>query len=120
MRSGRRSGQVACRHLPHTPASAAAFSAITLGCSRLVLRGDGPDASRILFDDPLRARQKAAIALRSLRGSFWDTASTRLRSFDGRTGCFSNHQFVNAGGLAVVTGSWCATRSPPHSAPNTG
>jgi hypothetical protein len=56
--------------------TADAFAAVTITCSGLVLRGDGPKESRIVFDDAERARSKAAIAIRSTRGTLWDSADT--------------------------------------------
>ena len=90
--------------------SAAAFSAIVLGCSRLVLRGDGPGVSRILFDDPLRARQKAAIAMRSPRGSFWESAGTITYALASDAPAATRTiTLVNARGLAV--GDWIIVRN---------
>lgn len=49
--------------------------AIRIPCSHLVLRGDGPSETRIVFDDPLRARAKNVIGLRSSGGGVLDPAA---------------------------------------------
>lgn len=43
--------------------SATASAALTISCSRVVLRGEGPTKSRLLFDDAARARQRSVVAI---------------------------------------------------------
>jgi hypothetical protein len=54
---------------------AGATTVLSVGCSHLVLRGEGPSTTRILFDDPHRARGVAVIGVRG-PGSIYDSAST--------------------------------------------
>lgn len=56
--------------------SASAGEALSIDCSRLVLRGAGPDKTRLLFDDAARAREKSVIALRAPSGSVFEGSST--------------------------------------------
>ncbi len=56
--------------------SADAGQALSISCSKLVLRGEGPDKTRLLFDDAARSRDKSVIALRAPAGSIFDAAGT--------------------------------------------
>jgi hypothetical protein len=53
-----------------------ARSAIRIRCSNVVLRGEGADATRVLFDDADRARGAAAIGVEG--GGAWDAGSPEL------------------------------------------
>lgn len=60
---------------------ASARAAITIDCSHLVLRGEGPEHTRILIDDPGRLRNKVGIQVRGA-GSVWNEADVRLLAED--------------------------------------
>jgi hypothetical protein len=90
--------------------SASAFAAITIGCSKLVLRGDGPTQSQILIDDPERLRNKAGIAIRPASGSIWDgnNTATHALSKDAPVGT----RVVEVGNTDGLTpGDWVAIRN---------
>lgn len=55
--------------------SATAAQALSISCSKLVLRGAGPDKTRLLFDDAARSREKSVIALRGSTGSVFEPGS---------------------------------------------
>lgn len=90
--------------------TANSFAAITIGCSKLVLRGDGPSKSRILLDDPTRMRNKAGIAVRPASGSIWDnnTTTTHALAADAPAGT-RVLEVGDTSGLAI--GDWVALRN---------
>lgn len=90
--------------------SASAFAAITLGCSKLVLRGDGPTQSQILLDDPERLRNKAGIAIRPASGSIWDGNNTATHALS--KGAPVGTRVVEVGDTGGLTpGDWVAIRN---------
>ena len=52
-------------------------SILSVRCSRLVIRGDGPNRTRLLVDDPTRMRGVTAILVRGI-GEFYDDGRARL------------------------------------------
>ena len=90
--------------------TADAFAAVTLGCSHLVLRGDGPTKSRLLLDDPLRMRNKTAVAIRPSSGSIFDGKSTKTYALTADAPAGTRTLAV-ADTSALKVGDWIAVRN---------
>ncbi len=86
-----------------------ASEAIRIGCSGVVLRGDGPDATRVLYDDPRRARSKSVIAIRG-SGAFVDGSSTMTYALASDAMLPTQTlELVSTTGLAA--GAWVVVRN---------
>lgn len=87
--------------------TAGSAAAITINCSRLVLRGAGPSNTRILFDDAARARSKSVITMGG-GGSLTNGTAVAKLTADTVAGQ-STIQLASTTGLAV--GSWVVVRA---------
>lgn len=89
--------------------AADATAALRIGCSRLVLRGEGPARTRLLVDDPDRLRGKAAIAARGA-GSIADSTSTTTYALV-RDVTLPTLELELDGAPALAAGDWIAVRA---------
>jgi hypothetical protein len=86
-----------------------AQAAMTMSCSHLVLRGDGPTKSVLLFDDPTKLRNKAVVSVGN-GGSIWDGGSTKTHALSADAPAGTVTVTVDdATGLSV--GGWVAVRN---------
>lgn len=88
--------------------SATATAAVLVSCSHLVVRGEGPDRTRILVDDPLRLRDRAGIAVRG-SGSSWDGATTT--TFALEDALTETHTLTLTAAPSFLPGAWIAVRN---------
>ena len=77
-----------------------ASAALEIRCSGLVLRGEGPSRTRLLFDDPTRARQTAVIRARGA-GTIRDGANPRTMLTVAAIPTSRTVEVASAAGFAV-------------------
>lgn len=86
-------------------ASPSTAPALTIGCSNVVLRGEGP-TTRLWLDDPTNARDRALIAIGGA-GSIFDSASTVTWPLTSNAPQPTNTLAVSAT-AALSAGDWIA------------
>lgn len=86
-----------------------ATTALRISCSDFVLRGQGPDRTHVLFDDPLRARSVAVIAVRG-PGSIYDNAGTATIALDADLGD-ETRVVTLASDPTYTVGQWIVVRN---------
>lgn len=89
--------------------TATATEAIRIACSHVVLRGDGPTRTRILFDDATRARSKSVIAVRSSGAIVDGTGTTTYRLTADLTLPTQTLTLASTTGLSA--GAWVMVRN---------
>jgi hypothetical protein len=82
--------------------------ALSLGCSNLVLRGAGPAKTRLLFDDPTRARGAYVIAVQPAGASFTAANISRKLKADAANGARVVHVESTTG---LKVGDWVLVRT---------
>lgn len=88
---------------------ASAAAALTISCSHVVLRGDGPTRSRIVFDDATRARSKAVLSIGG-SGSVRDgTGTTTYRLASDASA--ESLAVTTMGSAPFAVGDWVVVRN---------
>lgn len=88
--------------------NATSRAALTIACSHVILRGDGPALTRILFDDPERARSKVVLSVRAPSGSIWNGSPSYALKSDV---FYPTRQVELANAHNLSVGDWVAVRN---------